>query len=376
VALEGPLPSLTCGNNTHPGRYHLGVFGMVDSRIYLRQAPGVAAAAFRGGNQGGYEIDLSASPLTTSTVPRNDAGSTTTQAELFPDGYRERTPLAPDDTHAYVGNVGRTLRQGAVLGTYYSFFHHSDNVPLEKELWYIESDNDGTSWAAPTAVYAGQGAQVLVNGLPNGGNFSAPEVTTDGRTYFSTRDACNNPVMVTAAAAGADPRLAITKQFAPASVPVGGVSQLSISLQAPAGCTPVPTPAPTVVSQLAYTDALPTGLSLTGSVVSNSCGGTPAADAGASSLRLESVSLTMGQHCALVVEVRGDAVGTHSNQIAVDAVSNAENLAAAADAVAMLTVTAAGAGADGVRAVPTSGPLSLAALAALLGVATWRRRRA
>lgn len=377
-SLIGPLPTdlAACRTVGAPGRFHVGVFGMTGSRIWLRHVPQAGAlAGSLGGNLGGYVVNLAASPPTSTPRPAADAAvpKQTVEANLFAGtGYYESaSPVPPGLTRALVYNAGRALDQGGVIGAYYSFADYNSLAALEKELWYVESADGGTSWSAPAPLYAGQGAQVLVDGLPNTGNFSAPEVTAGGRGYFMTRDACNNTVMVTAADPSSDPRLAVAKQFDPPSVGLGEVSQLTITLQAPQGCSPAPaTPA---ITGLGFTDTLPTGVALTGTTVSNTCNGTLSAQAGAPSLSLAGATLGMGQSCSIVVQVRGDAVGAHDNLIAATAVQNDQSLPPARAAAATLTVRSAP---PPIQPVPTSTPWGLAALTAMLGVAgAWPRRR-
>ena len=375
VTQFGSLPhtSNPCATASAPGGNHAGVFGMIGSRIYLRHSSASSGLVGSvGGNLGAYTITLTAPP-TTSLRPSADP--TTYEANLFAGtNFHETLPVPPAKVRAYVENAGRTLEQanGTIIGTYYSFDGYDTGSPYEKDLWYVESTNGGVTWSQPQRIYGPLGTQVLVNGLPNTGNFSAPEVTANGRTYFFTTDACGRRVMVTAADAATDPRLAIAKQFQPAAVTLGAVSQLSITLQAPpASCSPAP--ATPVVSNLAFIDTLPAGLSPTGSVVSNTCtGSTVTAPANGASVSVQGVALAMGASCTVTVEVRANAVGAHENRISVAAVSNTQNLAPAQNATATLTVTTA---AGSVQAVPATEPLSLAALAALLAGAAWRRRR-
>lgn len=338
----GPLPSTLCGTSTAPGRFHVGVFGMEDSFIYLRHVPQAGALpGARGGNLGRYGVNLTVSPVTTTPRPAADTGNPkqTLEADLFAGtGFAETTPLPAGTTRALVNNVGRTLRRGGVLGTYYNFADYNTTAAMEKDLWYVESSDGGASWAAPVRIYGPLGSSVLVNGLPNNGNFSAPEVTSDGRSYFTTRDACNNNVMVTAPNTGVDPGMGISMQFSPSSVVAGQTTQWSITLQGPQGCDP--TAATPVVTDLAYAHPLPSSLQLTGTVVSNSCAGTLAAPAGGS-LSLSGVALAAGQSCTTVVEVRGVEPGSYSERIAAAAVTNAQNLTPARDAEATLAVSAA-----------------------------------
>ena len=133
-------------------------------------------------------------------------------------------------------NYGRTLEQGGgVLGSYYAFRDWSTYARREKQLWYIESANDGTSWEAPQALFT-NGSAVTVDGLPNTGNFSSPEVAALGggayRSYFSTTDACGQVVMVTAAPTSLQQGLGIAKAFAPSTVALGETSALTVTVGA------------------------------------------------------------------------------------------------------------------------------------------------
>ena len=340
VTLNGPLPTATCGTASGPGRFHIGVFGMDDAFVYLRHVPQAGAlAGSLGGNLGRYTINRGVSPPTTSPRPAADAGmpKQTQEAELFAGtGFAEATPLPPGASRALVYNAGRAISQGGALGAYYSFTDYDTLAALEKDLWHVESTDGGANWGAPTRIYGPAGAQVLVNGLPNTGNFSAPEVTADGRSYFATRDACNNSVMVTPAAAADDPRMGVAMQFDPAAVVAGQTTQLTITVQAPAGCVPAPT-AP-VLTNLGYVHTLPASLEFTKTVISTSCTGTLAFPSNGS-VSLAGASLAMGQSCSVVLAVQAPVAGTFNGQLPVADVVNDENLAPASDAQAALVVT-------------------------------------
>lgn len=336
----GPLPSQTCGTSTGPGRFHVGVFGVEDSFIYLRHVLQAGALSGSiGGNLGRYGVNLAASPPLTTSRPATDAGTPkqTLEADLFAGtGFSEILPIPSGGTRALVYNAGRTLRMGSVLGTYYNFADYNTTAALEKDLWYVESADGGVSWSAPARIYGPEGVNVLVSGLPNAGNFSAPEVTSDGRSYFLTRDACNNSVMVTEPGSSDDPRLSVSMQFSPSSIVVGQTTQWAVTLQGPQGCDPLATTP--VVTDLAYTHSLPANLQFTGIVVSNSCAGVLNAPAGGS-LSLSGVALAAGQSCTTVLEVRGVEPGNYGDRIAAAVVTNAQNLTPARDAEAILIVS-------------------------------------
>ena len=340
VTLDGPLPTPTCGTASGPGRFHIGVFGMADAFVYLRHVPQAGAlAASLGGNLGRYTTNRGVSPPTTSPRPAADAGTPkqTQEADLFAGtGFAETAPLPPGTSRALVYNAGRAIGQGGALGAYYSFADYNTLAALEKDLWYVESADGGANWGAPTRIYGPAGAQVLVNGLPNTGNFSAPEVTADGRSYFATRDACNNSVMVTPAAAADDPRLGVAMQFNPTTVVAGQTTQLTITVQAPTGCAPAP--AAPVLTNVGYVHTLPGSLQFTPVVIGNTCAGTVTFPS-SGSVSLAGASLAMGQSCSVVLALQAPVAGTFNGQLPIADVVNDQKLAPASDAQAALLVT-------------------------------------
>ncbi|MCI4340727.1 MAG: hypothetical protein L3J73_05640, partial [Thermoplasmata archaeon] len=104
----------------------------------------------------------------------------------------------------YPHNSARTIDLGGRLGTFYSVRHWSDGSRVNKQIYYVESTDGGATWTDPTGLFA-NGDAVKVDGVPNTGNFSLPEVTM-GRTgmvfYFSTTDSQGNVVVATNANAG------------------------------------------------------------------------------------------------------------------------------------------------------------------------------
>lgn len=206
LAQDGPLPRPPCATPaTVPGGNHLGVFGVTSDgtseRVWLRASPAASLPAGAGGNLDGFTLDRSVFPPTTSLRPSADPS--TVEADLFVGTpyYEKAASAASGLTRAYVNNAGRTLAQGAVLGTYYNFSDYDSGQPTDRNLWYVESTDGGETWGAPQPVYPGStGDAVLVDGAPAAGNFRSPEVTRNGRAYFVTQNAEGLNVMVTQAA--------------------------------------------------------------------------------------------------------------------------------------------------------------------------------
>ncbi len=203
IVQHGPLPSLT-DIPPGPGGNFVGSFGMVGGNIYLRQdTPYSAGPPVTGGGSGRYiytdGIRPSLSPLFGTSEPDMFGGT----PYCWPLVGIPPTPCTvfPALIPAYVHNSGRALAQGgSVVGVYYSLRDFNTGARLDKQIWYVESADNGLTWSAPVGVYA-NGNAVLVDGLPNTGNFSLPEVAPNAsgfQPYFSTFDGAGNLVIVTA----------------------------------------------------------------------------------------------------------------------------------------------------------------------------------
>ncbi len=345
----GPLPS-------QPGGNHVGPYGIVGSNLYLGQdTPG----AF-----GRYALPIP------GPVPMPDAANAYAGTGLC------SFAVCPGDPNSsYIHNYGRTLDQGSnVLGTYYSLRNYNDFTRRDKNLWYMESTNGGTSWSSASPLFT-NGAAVTVDGLPNTGNFGLPEVAAlDGgqyRSYFNTADACGNYVTVTAALPGQERGISVSKAFSPSAVLPGGESVLTVTLAAPAAtCTPAP--ASPVYTGVGFTDTLPAGMTVANTpAASTTCpSGAVTASGGANSFSLSNSTLAAGGSCTVTVRVTVAGAGTFRNVISVAAVVNGQGVPAIADAVADLRSQAISP-----TPVPTLGDFLLGALGLLLAAFGVRRLR-
>lgn len=181
-----------------------------------------------------------------------------------------------------------------------------------------------------------------------GGSFGGPAQQCNGTEVLD--------VTVSNAALSAP---AVAKAFAPASIPAGGTSRLTVTLSN-ANAEPI--------TGVAFTDTYPAGLvNAAPTNIATTCGGTPSSTAG-------SVSLTGGTipangSCTVAIDVTSATPGSYANDIPAGAVtsSNAGSNTAAAT-TATLTVGAAAA-----AAVPTASEWALILLGALLvGIALRR----
>jgi uncharacterized repeat protein (TIGR01451 family) len=129
----------------------------------------------------------------------------------------------------------------------------------------------------------------------------------------------------------------IDKNFSPASINAGATSQLTITLGTTAGGSGS--------SNAAFVDTYPTGLvNVAGTpLVSNSCGGSVTANAGAGSVSLSGGNIPGNSTCSIVVNVTAAAAGPYVNTIPVGALttsSGAPNNTNSVGVSATLTVTA------------------------------------
>lgn len=199
VLHQGPLSAPGAAGN------HVGTFGLVDGVLYLRLDGGP--------NDGG----AAQYPYTDSIQPT--LGAMAGEADLYtgtPYCWFLNTSCGNSDARvpSYVHNVGRTLRQAdGKLGTYYTFRNAATSARLDKQIWYVESADNGMTWSLPVGVFADGGA-VTIEGQPvavdtgaGQGNFSGIDVVARGsgyRAYFNTRDTAGNFVMVSTAGRPSD----------------------------------------------------------------------------------------------------------------------------------------------------------------------------
>lgn len=193
VALhQGPLNNPFAGN-------HVGAFGLVDGKVYLR----VDSLYPDGSGGGNASFDYTDGlPASTSAL--------VTEANLFA-GTPYCWGLGPNcggsdpRIPAYVHNVGRTLRQtDGSLATYYAF-RKWDGTRADRQLWKVESNDNGVNWSMPSTVFA-DGSAIRLAGQALSANFSHAEAVMGPnvcRTYFSSKDADDKFVTVSASTGGA-----------------------------------------------------------------------------------------------------------------------------------------------------------------------------
>lgn len=380
----GPLPERNnkAGDVRPLGPQHAGTFGIIGDGttdiIYVRND--------NSHTLGRYQLKGGATSSLPVTLPEGYGADVAPQMYDGTDWchYADVTCTAADD-EAYVHNYGRTLLDGGTLQTYYSLYDAKTGLRAQQQLWRVESTDGGTAWGQPQALFT-DGSKVTVDGFPNTGNFSNPEVVPLGggnyKSYFSTRDICGNWVMVTDPVPGKTPTMTIVKDFEQNEVAVNGESKLTVTVTAPPlPCSPAPEVMPKYTN-ISYTDNLPAGVEMVsteGAGDSNECGGTLSSTP--TSFTVAGFALAAGASCTTTVTVKPTRVGSFLNTIYKDpeagdgGLDNDQGIPAADNATDTLRTPGAP---MAVAPIPTLGEVSLGLLGLLMagwGARSLRRRR-
>ncbi len=189
----------------------------------------------------------------------------------------------------------------------------------------------GSSAPPSTTLTSGTaGATFTAGGAPGNGSGTA---TVDGQTVSALIVVLAPPV--------------IAKSFVPATVAVDADSALTLAITNPN----------TIAIDANFTDSLPAGLVVSPiPSVTNPCGGSVTAVAGASSVSFSNASLSVGA-CGISVNVRGTPDGVKSNSVTIDsAVAGTGNTASASLTIVSPPSIAKGFGA---ATIPINGATSL-----------------
>ena len=214
----------------------------------------------------------------------------------------------------------------------------SDTLPAG--LVIANPSNVSTTCGAGTALATPGGITIGLSGGSVGANgsctVSASVLAATAGTFInivpaggvSTANAGSNPAQATATLTVLQGP-SISKSFSPAAIAPNGRSALTISLINPTA---------SVLTNAAFTDNLPSGVSIASTPnIVNNCGGTPATTG--SSISLTAASIPAGNVCTIKVDVQGTTVGSYVNTIPVGALTTSGG-SNAISAVANLTVVA------------------------------------
>jgi len=235
----------------------------------------------------------------TLTLTLNNSGST---AAMLTAPLVDTLP-----TGVLVSSGGTTTCGGAVTAN-----AGSSTVTLTGGA--IPADGSCTVTVLVTAANAG----AFTNTVPAGG------------LQTSNGNSAGAAVAILTVAAGKQPPPGLSKSFSPASIASGGVSTLTITLTNPTS----------VISTLTapLVDSLPSGVLVSGSGASNTCGGVVTALAGSSTATLTGGAIPANGSCTVTLSVTGATAGSFVNTLAAGALQTSTGNNAAA-AVATLTIT-------------------------------------
>jgi hypothetical protein len=204
VVHQGPFTTLTNGG---AGGDEVGAFGLIGAKVYQ-----LVDSLYVDGTGGGL-APMSYTDSIPPTVPWPMLEAT--EINLY-DGSPycweassacgTMTPPFP----AFIHNAGRILTQtDGTLGVYYTF-RKPDGSRFDKQIWYVESGDNGTTWSRAQGVFA-NGNAITIDGqpldsVPGTANFRDVDVvqaTNICRVYFSTQDAAGSTVFVSASTGSA-----------------------------------------------------------------------------------------------------------------------------------------------------------------------------
>ena len=155
------------------------------------------------------------------------------------------------------------------------------------------------------------------------GTTLGPKINT--ATVTSTNAGPGTPAVATLTVATLPPTL--TKAFAPAMIPVGGTSTLTVTLTNPNLVTPL--------SGVGFVDILPAGLfvSTSGLPVTTCPGGVVTAAPGGNSITLSGGTLATSASCTVMVVVTGNSAGLFANSAAPAAAESGAGVAGTASLI-------------------------------------------
>ena len=275
----------------------------------------------------------------TSTAPSTAGNNACTSAVSF-------TPVAPTITEAFVpATVGPTVASTLTITLNNSnafALTQSDLIDTLPSSLSV-AGNGATTCTGATVSLVASGTSIALTGaiIPAKGTctVTVPVSSTTAGSYTSniaanaltTGPAGGNTATATATLTVTAPIApTITETFAPASVSTNSNSTLTISLS---NSNAYP------LTQVALTDALPSGLSVaTSPAATNTCNGS--VSAGTGSAALASGTIPASGSCTITVTVSSGTAGTYTNTIAAGALTSAQQASNTAAATGSLTVTA------------------------------------
>ncbi|MDB6011220.1 MAG: hypothetical protein JWL65_3470 [Gammaproteobacteria bacterium] len=275
----------------------------------------------------------------TSTAPTTAGNNACTSAVSF-------TPVAPTVTEAFVpatagpsvastltitlsNSNGFALTQSDFIDTLPSSLSVAGKGATTCTGATVSLVASGTSIALTGAIIPAKGTCTVT--VPVSSTATGSYTSNIAANALTTGPAGGNTATATATLSVTAPVApTITETFAPASVSTNSNSTLTISLS---NSNAYP------LTQVALTDALPSGLSVaTSPAATNTCNGSVSSATG--SAALASGTIPASGSCTITVSVSSGTAGTYTNTIAASALTSAQQASNTAAASGSLTVTA------------------------------------
>jgi len=343
------INSIVAGNNGGDLRY---LPGAGSSGNFIGGNPQLGALANNGGSTATM-VPLPGSPVI-DAIACTSAPATDQRGVVRPQGVQcdigavEATPMEATSPPAIVKVFGAgTIPLGGTTSLTFTLANPNAAVPLAGVAFtdslpaglVVATPNGATKTCNGTAAALPGGSSVTLSGATLAGGASCTMTvgvtgTTPGvknnsvqaSSINSGNGGIGNTSNATLTVSLSPPTIA--KVFGAATIPLGSATSLTFTLTNP---NPYAT-----LTGVAFTDSMPAGLVVgTPNGLSNTCGGTATAVAGASSASLSGATLAAGASCTVAVGVTATTAGVKNNTVHV----NSTNGGAGIDSNATLTVS-------------------------------------
>ena len=343
------INSIVAGNNGGDLRY---LPGAGSSGNFIGGNPQLGALANNGGSTATM-VPLPGSPVI-DAIACTSAPATDQRGVVRPQGVQcdigavEATPMEATSPPAIVKVFGAaTIPLGGTTSLTFTLANPNAAVPLAGVAFtdslpaglVVATPNGATKTCNGTAAALPGGSSVTLSGATLAGGASctmtvAVTGTTPGvknnsvqaSSINSGNGGIGNTSNATLTVSLSPPTIA--KVFGAATIPLGSATSLTFTLTNP---NPYAT-----LTGVAFTDSMPAGLVVgTPNGLSNTCGGTATAVAGASSASLSGATLAAGASCTVAVGVTATTAGVKNNTVHV----NSTNGGAGIDSNATLAVS-------------------------------------
>jgi hypothetical protein len=305
---ETPLPTSSCGGTLTPVSVSISLTGGT-----IAQGGTCTVSATVGGITAGAKANTANQISSTQSGPTATTSNTATLAVVAPPAISKAfgsTGVAVNAstslTFTITNPAANTVAQAGVAFT--------DNFPANLVVATPNGLVDNCGGTA--AAVAGSGSVVLTAGsVAVSGtctvvvNVTATAANTFNNTTLSVSSTNGGTGNTASASLTAATPPTLTKAFGVSTTPANVPVSLTFTLTNPATNT-------VALTGVAFTDNFPANLVVaTSPGLTNTCGGTPTATAGSSTVSLSAGTVAINSNCVITVNVTGTAAGTEANAI-------------------------------------------------------------